>query len=761
MALYDDALFIFSAAGAAGQERKDASKLYNVKPAPVISSTTAQDLSTYTIANTDNNSLTVSGGVATFVGDGTNSDFTVLFKELVFENSKKYRVDITVDITTGELKLQDGNNSSGNIGNITASGKYALYFTSGGTDSNDRKLRIGRRNPNEAFNFTVSDVSVSEVNALPLDFDISRDANLDATRVGPTGLVEKGRENKAHYSNNFAVASSGGGWGHTGINSLSTGQDGYDGTTNATAVFADTASSNHQVFLGGGSGASAPNTVSITDVFTLSVHVKPNGYDHVILRTDRGNAKASFNISTGAVGTKGSECITSSMTDVGNGFYRCRATFAPGGTVSFIHIGMMEADDTTSFTGNTSKGYILQDAQWELGLVATSLIPTSGAAGTAGIKEDEPRFDYPLDGGPPSLLIEPQRENLILHSEYIGGSTWTDQSSGVTAVTNDAVSPEGVKNATKLVIANGDSAGAEWRLASTLSVTDEKLYTFSVFAKAAGFDQIQLDVQDTSFGNANVTADLTNGTITAGGGTTASSIEDYGDGWYRIILVGTCISTSNSAIIFRLHTGTTNGTGDGSKGIHVYGAQFEEGAFASSYIPTHGTAATRSADVLPELDLEGAGLTIGTSVTVLLDAIVFGGGHQISLLQLRTGTGSADRLLFFSGNSTAYGAHDVHVQQVESTSSGDGSGTFSPITKSSLTRGQSFRVIGRVDGTTLSMFANGAKISDRTVTSKDVFDKIALIRNGDVTNQSGHKNKTVAVWASALTDAQCIALTEL
>jgi len=38
MALYDDAKFIFLASAAAGLETKDASKVYNVKPAPVVSS---------------------------------------------------------------------------------------------------------------------------------------------------------------------------------------------------------------------------------------------------------------------------------------------------------------------------------------------------------------------------------------------------------------------------------------------------------------------------------------------------------------------------------------------------------------------------------------------------------------------------------------------------------------------------------------------------------------------------------------------------
>ena len=88
MALYDDAKIMFLASAAAGQERKDSSKIYNVKPAPVISSTTEQDLSTYTVSGVAGaaNSITVSGGVATFAGDG--SEFTVLVKPLYLKPTK-------------------------------------------------------------------------------------------------------------------------------------------------------------------------------------------------------------------------------------------------------------------------------------------------------------------------------------------------------------------------------------------------------------------------------------------------------------------------------------------------------------------------------------------------------------------------------------------------------------------------------------------------------------------------------------------------
>ena len=74
-----------------------------------------------------------------------------------------------------------------------------------------------------------------------------------------------------------------------------------------------------------------------------------------------------------------------------------------------------------------------------MGLTATELIPTSGNAGTAGIKEDEPRFDYPPFGGAPALLVEPLRKNEIKQSEYISAdsSDWFEGRVGTTSNQNN------------------------------------------------------------------------------------------------------------------------------------------------------------------------------------------------------------------------------------------------------------------------------------------------------------------------------------
>ncbi|HCV86307.1 MAG TPA: hypothetical protein DGB85_06910, partial [Deltaproteobacteria bacterium] len=87
---------------------------------------------------------------------------------------------------------------------------------------------------------------------------------------------------------------------------------------------------------------------------------------------------------------------------------------------------------------------------------------------------------------------------------------------------------------------------------------------------------------------------------------TSAEMEKYGNGWYRCEITGvsdTSDVSSDSALIV-----ITPGTGIGSAGfaatfsldgssIFVWGAQLEEAAFPTSYIPTSGAAATRAVDV--------------------------------------------------------------------------------------------------------------------------------------------------------------------
>ena len=401
------------------------------------------------------------------------------------------------------------------------------------------------------------------------DFTFSR--STAATRVNADGNIEKETQNLLLQSNGFDTSAN---WVNTSSSETS-GHTGYDGSSDAWLLTKS------------GAGGRLHQNITASGVLTYSVYMKANDSTWGLIQMNGSGADkyVYVNLSTGAKGAVGGGNITEKIEDVGNGWYRISVTASTDAT----RVRIYPAEENTA--GGTSGSVYIQDAQLEQGLVARDYIETTTTAVEGGITDNVPRLDY-TDASCPSLLLEPQRTNVIESSEYFDGSLWS--ATNITITNNDTESPEGIDNASKIVLDSGSSSSCELRAQNNKSVTLGDDYTFSVFAKADEFDKIELDFSDSRMGSTYVVANLTNGTITLrGNDNTSDSIEDYGDGWYRIILTGTAIATGTTALIFRLGA---NPTGDGSSGFHIYGAQFEEGSYATSYIPTYGSAVTRNAE---------------------------------------------------------------------------------------------------------------------------------------------------------------------
>jgi len=191
-----------------------------------------------------------------------------------------------------------------------------------------------------------------------------------------------------------------------------------------------------------------------------------------------------------------------------------------------------------------------------------------------------PRLEYPMiDGevvGCPSLILEPARTNLLQYSEDFSNAAWTKSNSSITS--NSVISPDGTLNADELQVTS--SGGNIYD-----NVGGSGDGVFSVFAKYKDVQYIRLR----STGS-YAFFDIKNGVLGSTINTIDTKIEKYPNGWYKCSVIGN--NTNSLAQIFVSSDGVNVGLGN----VYLWGADFQNGSYPTSYIKTNGSATTRSAE---------------------------------------------------------------------------------------------------------------------------------------------------------------------
>ena len=190
-----------------------------------------------------------------------------------------------------------------------------------------------------------------------------------------------------------------------------------------------------------------------------------------------------------------------------------------------------------------------------------------------------------------TLLLEPQRTNLVLYSQDFGNAAWAKSNATITA--NTTTAPDGTTTADKLV---ENTANAQHRVLAVITVVAGVTYTMSFYVKADQRTRVSI-FDNASAADTEMIFDLSNGTVVrTGTAVVASSITSLSGGWYRITASSTPTVTSMQSALRLVQSGTTSTyTGDGTSGLFLWGAQIEAG-LPSSYIKTEGTTVTRNAD---------------------------------------------------------------------------------------------------------------------------------------------------------------------
>lgn len=734
MSLYDKASLVFSGKAAAGKD----GKAYNIKPVEKLK---VDERITNGSFDTDSDwiktaGVTISGGKARM--SDTSDVYRRIEQQDVFTVGKTYRVSVNLVVNLGTVKI--GTEASANsIGLGLGSGQHSFYFTA---DAND--LYIAKDDAANGYDIEIDNVSVREVEQKANDFTFTRGSNLTATRELPSGLIEKGRENQLLYSNQFDTT-----W--TAISaSITGGQQGYDGSTNAWELKATGNGSSHLARL---------NQVSldVSGVSTFSVYAKAGNVNWIRLNGLKTgtNINNYFDLSgNGAVGASPSNTVVESKIEsIGSGWFRISLTSKGDYPITEVRIQVAEADGDE--IPATNSYVFIQNSQLEQGLVPTPYINTTDSYSkkTAGVLENEPRYDY--SGGDATLLLEPQRRNLVKHSEYLSDYNTSNATKTINALT----SPEGVNNAATINVTSNSGSVYAQSGSVVESVEAETKYTFSFYVKRGTNTENYLAVRDQS-AEAFISEDVAY---------TASTTE-----WKRI---SHTFTTPAGCTSIRLYPQRYSSGGQGT--THLFGIQLEKGSYATSYIPTYGSAATREGEAHQSLSSFRCELDnpLSKKYTFILD---------LRVDNLERPTASFDDIFVTrdsSGNNNpfrleGYAATELDPDEfslrVFAYSTKDSGAALSSPHANGIQLGQRNKIAIMFDETVgIKVFLNGNSTPLEQVLIGDAFStnsEVTLESNSfyDVKFLEGGSNsrsKTllygVQAYDVALSDAECVSLTTI
>jgi hypothetical protein len=535
-----------------------------------------------------------------------------------------------------------------------------------------------------------------------------------ATRVNSDGLIEVTPYNLLQRSEQFDNAY----WSKLASSISANSITSPNNTITADKLIEDTSASAHRFI------STSFATTSGTS-YSVSIFLKRAEREYAYIRLNNSGGDiiaANINLLNGTV----SQLIFGDITIVpyNNDWYRVVATGTSISTSNgSFEVRISNSPTYANYTGDGTSGIYIWGAQLVTGTSAKEYFPTTD-------RLDVPRLDY-SNGSCPSILVEPQRTNLVLRSEEFN-LIWSQLNATITA--NVTTAPNGTSTADKLV---ENATNNQHRIDQT-TTSAIGTNTFSVFAKKSERDSIWLRV-----GTSGAYFDLTNGTASGVIGVTAS-IENYGNGWYKCSIVRTS-TVANEVVRINSAIGI-NGTylGDGTSGLFIWGAQLEAGSNPTSYIPTTTASVTRNADVISKNPSSFLGSNIGTWFIDVED-------YEFQIKGTNDPTtyigDSTSNYIGFNAKTPAYDGIVISKRE---------SGTLTIIYQNAL---KSLKACFVWNGTSLKLFVNGSNVytnnSFANFTSWDTFE----LNNSS--RPASYKCNLSLLFPTALTDQECINLTTI
>jgi hypothetical protein len=337
---------------------------------------------------------------------------------------------------------------------------------------------------------------------------------------------------------------------------------------------------------------------------------------------------ATWNLNTGVTSSNGS--VTSTMTNVGNGWYRCSITRqnSSGGSIGGPTILYTLAGGSSA--GDQSTGVYVWGVQSEIGAFPTSYIPPTQTFNNRNstatyydslgilriIDTNRPRYAYsynPTTGQMVSagLIIEPSSTNLISYAINAGSTSPWYYATGYTNNTSATTDPTGFNTAVQ--ISHASVATPYVSSAFTFGTNSRSTLVISLFVKPYGSVDVFSMWCDSGDGVTGATAQFKISTLQTQIMRSSNSalirstqIVVCPNGWYRIIMSVESPPTNAQIRIYSAQSnfgvngdgyGTATGSTNSSDGFYAWGWQAEYGYVATSFMPTSGgSQTTRSAE---------------------------------------------------------------------------------------------------------------------------------------------------------------------
>ncbi len=181
----------------------------------------------------------------------------------------------------------------------------------------------------------------------------------------------------------------------------------------------------------------------------------------------------------------------------------------------------------------------------------------------------------------------PNYSTNISNGDDPGGAGWTP--SGLTYNANSIAIPScagGTVVAPKLRpnVASGSHSVSQ---AGTISAG---AITGAIFVKPAGYNHVQLLVDDSGLGTADCTVDLSTGILVSGNYSNAS-VSAIGEGWWRVAVTSNTSAANPTLRLFVLDENYSSSfAGDGTSAIYAWRGQLTPGSVPHATIAPNGTA---------------------------------------------------------------------------------------------------------------------------------------------------------------------------